>query len=74
MRPLINVLRDDEWSWDTPHYGLSKMHQSRLGLSLGLLNGMNLEKGEKVLLVLMRFHSGDGLDAGHFPHWFEGLG
>ena len=48
--------------------------QSRLGLSLGLLNGMNLEKGKKVLLVLMRFHSRDGLDAGHFPHWFEGLG
>lgn len=48
--------------------------QFRLGLSLGLLNGMNLEKGKTVLLVLMKFHSRDGLDAGHFPRWFEGLG
>ena len=30
--------------------------QSRLGLSLGLLNGRNLRKGNKVLLVLMGFH------------------
>ena len=48
--------------------------QSRLGLSLGLPNGMNLEKGKKVLFVLMRFYSRDGLKAAHFPHWFEGLG
>lgn len=59
-RTLLTMASADASVKIGPLFGTSEWYKSR--------------EEEKLLLVLMRFHSGDGLDAGHFPHWFEGLG